>query len=142
MKSLKKVITSSTFVVIIVLVFKQSWISSSDGSITEKGSLAYLSSKSRNEFWASLLEKAYAKLHGSYESLDGGFASDAFIDFTGGCSFMLSLNKDVPLKDVFRMIQKTLNLYSLATCSISQDSDEEDKVAVGRFRDFLAEFEE
>jgi hypothetical protein len=34
-----------------------------------------------------VIEKAYAKLHGSYQSLEGGFTSDAFVDLTGGNDF-------------------------------------------------------
>ncbi|KAJ8088926.1 hypothetical protein PM082_014173 [Marasmius tenuissimus] len=56
-------------------------------------------SGTQGETWVPLFEKAYAKLHGSYGSLDGGFASEAIEDLTGGVSTYL------PTKDILNVDQ-------------------------------------
>jgi len=38
------------------------------------------------EFWVPLMEKAYAKLHGCYQSLVGGSMAQGMVDLTGGVS--------------------------------------------------------
>jgi len=46
---------------------------------------------SRNEFWVPLIEKAYAKMHGTYQALISGQIDDGLVDMTGCVSDKLKL---------------------------------------------------
>ncbi|XP_032432817.1 calpain-5-like [Xiphophorus hellerii] len=61
---------------------------------TINGELIYCQSKQNNEFWSALLEKAYAKLFGCYESLAGGNTGDAVVDFSGAVVEAIDLQKE------------------------------------------------
>ena len=42
--------------------------------------------------WASLLEKAYAKAHGSYKAISGGEISEALLDLTGAPTISITFD--------------------------------------------------
>jgi len=54
-----------------------------DSTIFSSGKPLFASCNSGHE-WISVLEKAYAKLHGSYGAIEGGFIANALVDMTAG----------------------------------------------------------
>ncbi|XP_074734782.1 calpain-10 isoform X2 [Strix uralensis] len=64
------------------------------------GKLCFSQCQTEDLFWLPLLEKAYAKVHGSYEQLWAGQVADALVDLTGGIAERWTL------KDPGRNIEK------------------------------------
>lgn len=90
----------------------------------------YMQMTSKHEFWASLFEKAYAKLQGSYDDMDGGLSSQAFEDFTGGLLESFSLSKAPD--NFYKMLMKAQERNSMIDVTIGgSDADEKNSKPVG-----------
>ncbi|XP_039987134.1 calpain-5-like isoform X1 [Xiphias gladius] len=106
---------------------------------TVNGELVYCHSNDSNEFWSALVEKAYAKMCGCYEALDGGNTADALVDFTGGVSEPMDLLENGFKEDeekrteLFERVLKVHNRGGLISCSIRATSaaDMEARLACG-----------
>ncbi|KAK6335716.1 hypothetical protein TWF730_003094 [Orbilia blumenaviensis] len=74
-------------------VYNETYLKGSDA-------LYFASCEDKNETWLPLLEKAYAKAHGDYSSIEGGFTGEAVEDLTGGVTSEV-FSQDILSKDKF-----------------------------------------
>ena len=93
------------------------------------GSPIYGHCKDPNEMWVPLIEKAYAKLHKTYEALNGGKMTDAMVDLTGEASEKYNLRdpKIAPLADngeLWSMMMRFFRQGSLVGCANSLKGEE------------------
>ncbi|KAK5712060.1 hypothetical protein LTR15_012129 [Elasticomyces elasticus] len=64
------------------------------------GEALYFAHCKSSETWLPLIEKAYAKAHGDYTAVEGGYASEGIEDLTGGVGVVLN-PEDILDKDRF-----------------------------------------
>ncbi|XP_070700171.1 calpain-2 catalytic subunit-like [Pempheris klunzingeri] len=73
-----------------------------------------VSSRSGKEFWAPLLEKAYAKVCGSYGDMIAGNPPEAFKDFSGGVHMSYTLSKSPP--DLWDVMNRAIQCGTMMGC--------------------------
>uniref|UniRef100_A0ABM5G433 Calpain-10 n=1 Tax=Pogona vitticeps TaxID=103695 RepID=A0ABM5G433_9SAUR len=109
------------------------------------GKLCFSQCQTEDVFWLPLLEKAYAKVHGSYEHLWAGQVADALVDLTGGLAERWALKdparstekeraSKVLEKAVFRRL---MNLKERCVMSCSVFSSRQGTSELGEFHAFI-----
>ncbi|XP_064639274.1 calpain-5-like [Lineus longissimus] len=96
---------------------------------TRNGHLIYVHSSAKNEFWSALLEKAYAKLFGSYEALVAGISSDALVDLTSGVGHIINMEdyvmSEAGRNELFDILDDCMDQSSFINASIPANGKSE-----------------
>ena len=79
-------------------------------------------SKTEGETWVPLIEKAYAKLHGNYHYIVGGFANEAIEDLTGAVCSRTSVNDVLDPNKFWNELISTAGRSRLYGCSVRGDT--------------------
>lgn len=90
---------------------------------TKNGQLLFVKSSDPDEFWSSLFEKAYAKLHGSYDALRGGTTCEAMVDLTGGLTEFFDVQTEETPGNLWHIIRQGFDRGSLIGCSIEAQDE-------------------
>jgi calpain len=93
--------------------------------------LAFSMCKDPNELWVPIIEKAYAKIHGNYKSLIGGFTHIGLSDLTGFCPRLIVTKQGITgycqpytNEDIWTTLLQYKEWESLMGCSIQNSSKE------------------
>jgi Ca2+-binding EF-hand superfamily protein len=89
--------------------------------------LLYGRCKNENEFWVPLIEKAYAKLHGSYEALISGFIDDGLVDLTGLVARKMVINEELKTPENVDALWKEIKKYCSKDFELASKTDKKGK---------------
>ncbi|XP_064097877.1 calpain-A-like isoform X1 [Macrobrachium nipponense] len=88
---------------------------------TKDGEILFARSSDPTEFWVAILEKAYAKLHGSYEAMEGGQSMDAMVDLTGGLAERYDMEDTEDKNQLYKLLLKSSQNGAFITSSRKGD---------------------
>jgi hypothetical protein len=95
------------------------------------GKVVFGRCKDPNELWVPLIEKAYAKLHGCYKALIGGFTHFGLGDLTGFCPHQIILqkgfagfDKEYSDDELWKLLKRYRDWDCLMGCSIQPNPQE------------------
>ncbi|XP_062574452.1 calpain-A-like [Saccostrea cucullata] len=75
-----------------------------------------------NEMWVSLLEKAFARMYGSYPEVSGGTAADSYMALTGGIPEDIDLKKmSMDPDQLHTRVRNALSSGAAITCSVPSE---------------------
>ncbi|XP_026710595.1 calpain-10 isoform X2 [Athene cunicularia] len=109
------------------------------------GKLCFSQCQTEDLFWLPLLEKAYAKVHGSYEQLWAGQVADALVDLTGGIAERWTLKdpgRNMEKEKTAMVLEKTvfrrlMNLKEQCVISCSVLNSRKGASELGEFHAFI-----
>jgi hypothetical protein len=73
--------------------------------------------------WVPIIEKAFAKAHGSYKAMEGGNMDESMRILTGAPAFTIKI-KDKNLDDLWRIIKRCFEKKYVLSCSVTLSKEE------------------
>ncbi|KAF5004726.1 hypothetical protein FDECE_8795 [Fusarium decemcellulare] len=99
---------------------------------TGSKSLFFGQCKDQNETWVPLIEKAYAKAHGDYSSLAGGWTGEGLEDLTGGVTTELATSDILDTDEFWHREMSKVNkdfIFGASTGYLENGHGERDGIA-------------
>ncbi|KAF1949734.1 cysteine proteinase [Byssothecium circinans] len=90
---------------------------------TGSKALYFASSTNPNETWLPLMEKAYAKVHGDFEAIDGGQSGEGVEDLTGGVNTVIKLNRVMSKEKLWQELLQVNKQFLFSAISLDKSED-------------------
>jgi hypothetical protein len=93
---------------------------------TGSEALYFASCSNENETWLPLLEKAYAKVHGDYNAISGGWSGEAVEDLTGGVTTKILTDRILSKERLWKELLQVNNQFLFSASSPGSYGDDSD----------------